>query len=128
MLFDRMTLMKFFALSLFLFLFLAGCVSFDVTRRASYVNMDNERLHAEFGEKVHTETFRGMDFTFKGIVRVRLQDGNSVVCLQTVSTAGMEYISKDKRYLFVERGPFCILFKDGVRVFEGFYCRDSKKK
>ncbi len=111
-----------------LLLFAAGCASFDVTRRASYVNMDNERLRAEYGEKIHTETFRGMDFTFKGIVRVILPDGASVVCRQTVSTAGVEYISKDKRYLFVERGPFCILFKDGQRIFEGFYCRDSNKK
>lgn len=120
--------MKFYYVTLSLLLLLAGCASFDVIRSASYINMDGERIRAEYGEKVHTVTFRDVDFTFKGIVRVHLPDGEEVVCLQNVSMAGVEYTSKDNRYLFVERGPYCILFKDGHRVFEGMYCRDPKKK
>jgi len=103
-----------------------GCATllFEATREAKYVNMDSEVVHVEYGEEKHTEELpNGGSLVFDKKVRLRLPDGKRVILYQTVSPSGVLYASKDKKYLFFERGPCCMLIHDRATVFEGVYCR-----
>ena len=106
--------------------FLSGCASvrFHPTREARFISMDSELLHVDYGEEKRSETLpNGLVCTFDGKVRLTLPEGKRIVLYQALSTSGVRYVSKDKRYEFIEKGPYCLLRLDGKTFFEGFYCR-----
>ena len=111
----------------FLALLLAasGCSSPKIIRTGQYVDMDNDRLHVVYFEKAHTEVVNGVEFPFKEAVKIRLPDGKRITCVRMVSVDGMRYRSPDSKYIFYEKGPYCILFFEGQRIFEGIFCRDK---
>ncbi|MBO4287521.1 MAG: hypothetical protein J5985_05075 [Kiritimatiellae bacterium] len=111
--------------SLILLSALAGCSSTKIIRTGQYVDMDNDRLHVVYFEKAHIETVNGVEFPFKEAVKIRLPDGKTITCLRTVSPGGMRYRSSNQKYMFYEKGPYCILFFEGKRIFEGIFCRDK---
>ncbi|MBP5509389.1 MAG: hypothetical protein J6Z49_00555 [Kiritimatiellae bacterium] len=104
---------------------IAGCSSPKIIRTGQYVDMDNDRLHVVYFEKAHTESVNGVEFPFKEAVKILLPDGKKITCLRTVSPGGMRYRSADNKYMFYEKGPYCILFFGNQRIFEGIFCRDK---
>jgi len=105
---------------------LCGCLSagFKPIRKSRFIDMDAEILVAEYGKEKRTETLpNGLVCTFDGKVRLHLPDEKTVTLYQALATSGVRYVSKDKRYEFHEKGPYCILSHDGVTIFEGVYCR-----
>lgn len=103
---------------------ICGCTSFKVMRQTRFVDMDGRIVHAEYGKEKRTETLpSGIVCTFDGKVRISLFDGQRITLYQTLSTAGNRYVSLNKRYEFTEMGPYCIIQHDGVRIYQGFYCR-----
>jgi hypothetical protein len=115
-----------FALALLVSAGLCGCATsrFKSTREMRFIDMDSNVLHVSYGEEKRTEKLpNGLPCTFSGKVLLELPDGKDVVLYQTLSTAGMRYLSKNKRYEFREKGVYCFVLKDGKVLFEGVYCR-----
>jgi hypothetical protein len=107
---------------------LSGCVSSKPvkTRESRFINMDSEIVHVTYSEEKRTETLpNGIVCTFDGKVRLRLPDGKSVTLYQTMTASGMRYVSKNKEYEFIEKGPCCRLFYKGTEIFEGVFCRSK---
>ena len=105
---------------------LSGCASlrFKPTRESRFINMDAEVLRAEYGQEKRTETLaNGLVCTFDSKVRLHLPDKKRIVLYQTLAGSGVCYRSKDKRYEFHEKGPYCILRHQGTTLFEGVYFR-----
>lgn len=110
-----------FALTVF-----CGCATlrFKPTRQARFIDMDSDVLRVDYGEEKRTETLpNGLVCTFDGKVRLQFSDGKRIVLYQALSTSGIRYVSKDKRYEFIEKGPYCLLRLNGQPIFEGVYCR-----
>ncbi len=107
----------------------SGCatfadMTFKVKRETRFVNMDGEFLRVAYGEERRSETLpNGLVCTYEGKVRLRFEDGKSVVLYQTISASGMRYVSADKRFEFHEKGPYCIVSREGRKLFEGIQCR-----
>lgn len=112
---------------LFVLTLLCGCAAlrFDVTRKARFINMDSEILHVDYGSEKRSETLpNGLVCTFEGKVRLLLPGDNRRVTLyQAISTTGVRYVSEDKQLEFIEKGPYCIVLRNGRTIFEGVYCR-----
>ena len=105
---------------------LCGCLSvpFDTLRKSRFINMDAEIVAVEYGEEKRTETLpNGLVCTFDGKVRLLLPDKKRITLYQALTTSGVRYVSKDKQYEFIEKGPYCILRHQGATIFEGVFCR-----
>jgi len=103
-----------------------GCASlrFQTTRQARFINMDSDVLRVDYGEEKRTETLpNGLVCTFDGKVRLQLPEGKRIVLYQALSTSGVRYVSKDRQFEFIEKGPYCLLRLNGKTHFEGVYCR-----
>lgn len=86
--------------------------------------MDSEVLHVDYGEEKRTETLpNGLVCTFDGKVRLQLPGGKRIVLYQALSTSGVRYVSKDRQFEFIEKGPYCLLRLNEKTFFEGVYCR-----
>lgn len=107
-------------------LLLCGCatMTFKPLRESRFINMDAEVLHVAYGEEKRTETLHGIVCTFDRKVLLRLPSGKRAVLYQTMSASGVKYVSDGKRYEFIEKGPYCILFENGATLFEGVYSRN----
>lgn len=106
--------------------FFCGCASvrFQTTRQARFINMDSDVLRVDYGEEKRTETLpNGLVCTFDGKVRLQLPEGKRIVLYQALSTSGVRYVSKDRQFEFIEKGPYCLLRLNGKTHFEGVYCR-----
>ena len=107
---------------------LCGCAYYmsGKIRESRFINMDAEILHVTYGEERRTETLpNGLVCTFDGKVRLQLPSGKRVVLYQTMTTSGMRYVSKNKQYEFLEKGPCCRVNFKGKELFEGVYCRNK---
>lgn len=105
---------------------LVGCASFrfESYRESHFIDMDGQRLFVEYGKEKRTETLpNGLVCTFDLKVRVAMDDGKKIVLYQALATTGVRYLSEDKRYEFVEKGPYCIMRRDGRPFYEGVLCR-----
>jgi membrane-bound inhibitor of C-type lysozyme len=97
---------------------------FDPLRESRFIDMDAQVLSVEYGKEKRTETLpNGLVCTFDRKVRLHLPQGKTVVLYQAIAKTGVRYLSKDKRYEFVEKGPYCMVTCDGKPAFEGFFCR-----
>ena len=108
---------------------LTGCAThrFTPLRESRFFNMDAELLHVEYGQEKRTETLpNGLVCTYEGKVRLTLPDETRVVLYQTIATSGIRYLSKDKRYEFIEKAPYCMVRREDVTIFEGIYRRAPK--
>ena len=105
---------------------LSGCASFGfhATRRSTFVDMDGRVLAVEYAKERRTETLpNGLVCTFEGKVRLRLPEGRHIVLYQALAPSGVRYVSANKKYEFVEMGPYCTITFKGDKLYEGFYCR-----
>ena len=105
---------------------LCGCatLTFKSTRSTRFINMDGQIVCVDYGKEKRTETLpNGLVCTFEGKVRLQLPEGKRIVLYHTMSTSGVRYASADKRYAFIEMGPYCIVSQKGKPIFEGFFCR-----
>jgi len=105
---------------------IAGCASlrFESHRESHFINMDGQRIVVEYGKEKRTETLpNGLVCTFDNKVRIALPDGKKIVMYQALAPSGVRYLSKDKHFEFVEKGPYCIMHRDGRTFFEGIICR-----
>jgi membrane-bound inhibitor of C-type lysozyme len=101
-----------------------GCASFTTTRQGQYMDMNGQVIHVEYGKEKHTTKLsNGLTFTFENKVRITLPDGDRAVLYETMSTSGLRYASHDEKYVFNEKGPYCLLYVKGQLVFEGLYRR-----
>jgi hypothetical protein len=88
--------------------------------------MDSEIVHVTYSEEKRTETLpNGIVCTFEGKVRLLLPSGKAVTLYQSMTASGVRYVSKNKEYEFIEKGPCCRLFYKGAEIFEGVYCRSK---
>jgi len=104
-----------------------GCasLSFKPYRQTRFVNMDAEVILAEYAKEKRTETLpNGLVSTFENKVRLTLPDGKRITLYQSFSPFGVCYVSKNGRYEFIERGVYCLFYKDGQVAFEGVHCRN----
>ncbi len=107
---------------------LSGCYTSrpGKTRESNFINMDSEVVHVTYSEEKRIETLpNGIVCTFEGKVRLHLPSGKSVTLYQTMTASGVRYMSKNKDYEFIEKGPCCRLFYNGAQIFEGVYCRSK---
>lgn len=105
---------------------LSGCYTSKASkvRESRFINMDSEVLHVTYSEEKRTETLpNGIVCTFEGKVRLRLPSGKSVTLYQAMTASGVRYLSKNKEYEFIEKGPCCRLYYKGAEFFEGVFCR-----
>jgi membrane-bound inhibitor of C-type lysozyme len=104
----------------------AGCatLTFKAKRETRFVNMDGEFLNVSYGEEKRTETLaNGLVCTYDSKVLLRLPDGKKLVLYQAISGTGMRYLSADKHVEFREKGPYCLVARNGRTIFEGVHCR-----
>lgn len=114
------------AFALFFGIAVCGCAGFGFTstRDTRFIDMDSNVLHVSYGEEKRTETLpNGLVCTFTGKVLLKMPDGGKIVLYQTLSSSGMRFVSKNKKYEFREKGVYCFLLKDAQVIFEGVYCR-----
>lgn len=107
---------------------LSGCFTSKggKIRESRFINMDAEIVHATYSEETRTETLpNGIVCTFDGKVRLLLPSGKSVTLYQAMTGSGVRYLSKNKEYEFIEKGPCCRLFYKGAEIFEGVFCRSK---
>ena len=107
---------------------LSGCYTSNAgkTRESRFINMDAEVLHVTYSQEKRTETLpNGIVCTFDGKVRLRLPSGKSVTLYQAMTATGVRYLSKNKEYEFIEKGPCCKLYYKGAEFFEGVFCRSK---
>lgn len=105
---------------------LGGCahLAFHSTRQSHFIDMDGRVVDVEYGKERRTETLpNGLVCTFEGKVRIRLPEGGHVVLYQALAPSGVRYVSANKKYEFVEMGPYCTITSKGVKLYEGFYFR-----
>lgn len=99
-------------------------MSFKPYRESRFINMDAELLRAEYAKEKRTETLpSGLVSTFDQKVRITMPDGKRLTLYQSFSPFGVRYVSTDRRHEFIERGIYCLLYRDSVVIFEGVYCR-----
>jgi uncharacterized OsmC-like protein len=113
-------------LALFALAGLCGCatLTFKSTRQSRFINMDGEIVHVDYGKEKRTETMpNGLVCTYDGKVRLQLPDGKRVVLYQALTASGVRYVSQDKHYVFIEKGPYCMIYRDNKPFFEGVFCR-----
>jgi len=106
---------------------LCGCasMSFKPYRESHFINMDAEVIRAEYAKEKRTETLPGgLVSTFENKVRLTLPDRKRLTLYQSFSPFGVRYVSKNKRHEFIERGVYCLLYKDGIVLFEGVHCKN----
>ncbi|MDD4101520.1 MAG: hypothetical protein PHU80_02665 [Kiritimatiellae bacterium] len=100
-------------------------MSFKPYRETRFINMDAEVIRAEYAKEQRTETLpSGLVSTFDNKVRLTMPDGKRLTLYQSFSPFGVRYVSKDNRCEFIERGIYCLFYKDGKVVFEGVHCRN----
>jgi membrane-bound inhibitor of C-type lysozyme len=107
---------------------LSGCYTSQggKTRESRFINMDAEMIHVTYSEEKRTEMLsNGLVCTFEGKVKLVLHNGKSVTLYQAMTASGMRYVSKNKQYEFVEKGPCCKLFYKGAEIFDGVFCRSK---
>ncbi|MEI7900002.1 MAG: MliC family protein [bacterium] len=107
---------------------LSGCYTSKSgkIRESRFINMDAEMIHVTYSEEKRTETLpNGLVCTFDGKIRLRLASGKTITLYQAMTASGVRYVSKNKRYEFIEKGPCCRLFYKGTEIFEGVYCRSQ---
>lgn len=107
---------------------LCGCYTNKANkiRESRFINMDAEVLHVTYSQEKRTETMpNGLVCTFEGKVHLRLPSGKSVTLYQAMTASGVRYLSKNKQYEFVEKGPCCRVFYKGSEIFEGIFCRSK---
>ena len=103
-----------------------GCATlfFKVDRSSRFIDMDAQHLRVEYGKEKRTEVLpNGLSCTFDNKVRLTLPDGKRVVLYQALAASGIRYLSANKHYEFIEKGPYCLVRQDGRLIFEGVYCR-----
>ena len=110
---------------------LAGCASlyFKTERMSGFTDVNNNSVLVEYGTEEREETMpNGAVFKFDRKIRLTLPDGTRKVLYQTLSRSGVRYHTPDKEYIFIEHGPWCKVFKDGVPVYQGVFSKNYKVK
>lgn len=99
-------------------------MSFNAIRQSRFIDMDGQLVHVEYGKEKRTETLpNGLVCTYEGKVRIQLPSGKRLVLYQTLTPVGVCYATADKRYEFIEMGPYCRITQNGKTIFEGVFCR-----
>lgn len=115
-------------------LMLSGCASFGfkTERRSRFVDADANTVYVEYGKEERTEKLpNGAELKFDRKVRVTLPNGKKITLYQTLATSGVRYQSADKKYVFVERGPYCQILEKEFTIYQGLFnkdCTEKKKK
>ena len=107
-----------------LFFLIAGCLSFGfrTERKSQFTDVNNNLVFVEYGTEQRTETLaNGAELNFNRKVRITLPDGERAVLYQTISAAGVRYHTPDNKFIFIERGPWCKVIKEGATVYQGVF-------
>ncbi|MFA7171895.1 MAG: hypothetical protein WC340_00530 [Kiritimatiellia bacterium] len=115
-------------------LIINGCASFGfkTERKSRFVDADANTVYVEYGKEERTETLpNGAELKFDRKVRVTFQNGKRITLYQTLAPSGVRYQSADKKFIFVERGPYCQILENGFTIYQGLFnkdCTEKKKK
>lgn len=113
---------------------IGGCASFgfNAERKSRFVDADANTIYVEYGKEERTETLpNGAELKFDRKVRVTLHNGKRITLYQTLATSGVRYQSADKKFTFVERGPYCQILENEYTIYQGLFnkdCTDKKRK
>lgn len=107
----------------------AGCFSYGykTERKSQFTDINNNSVFVEYAKEKRTEKLpNGAELTFNRKVRVTLPDGERKILFQTISSSGVRYHTPDDQYIFIERGPWCRIIKEGVVVYQGVFRNNCK--
>lgn len=112
-------------------LIIGGCASFGfkAERKSRFVDADANTIYVEYGKEARTETLpNGAELKFDRKVRVTLHNGKRITLYQTLAPSGVRYQSADKKFIFVERGPYCQVLESGHTIYRGLFNKDCTEK
>ncbi len=112
-----------------LLLITAGCLSFGfkTERKSQFTDINNNTVFVEYATEKRTETLaNGTELNFDRKVRITLSNGERAVLFQTISRSGVRYHTPDNKYIFIERGPWCKVIKEGATVYQGVFRNNCK--
>ncbi len=110
---------------------ISGCAvfGFKADRKSRFVDIDANAIYVEYGMENRTETLpNGAELKFDRKVRVTLPDGKRLILYQTLASSGVRYQTADKKFTFVEKGPYCQILENEITVYQGFFNRNCTKK
>jgi len=108
-----------------------GCASFGfkAERKSRFVDVDANAVYVEYGSEKRTETLpNGAELTFNRKVRVTLPSGKRITLYQTLASSGVRYQSADKKFTFMEKGPYCHILENELTIYQGFFNKNCTPK